>query len=262
VDGNVKKLFCIAVLLCSVALFAQETEKPTEGEARFVRNTVDRNIHPISPSTRGGGLAPSTWGFAAHYYGSLYGTGYYPFRTNQTYAGSNSIYGYTFEYGSIGFTNDIRAIYAFDISGLVGEPSPLWSSFMFDTRERPAAGASGSSAWAFINLTTDGSNYALEGLQLFQNNNAANLDIYDAEDFENDDPFANPELAFSGNNPLIGSVSVSTGTVLPLNFDVTAAVRGDGGGGGVPTLGEYGLIAFIALLAAVGVMFIRRNKAA
>lgn len=215
-----------------------------------------------APATAGGGLAPTTWGFVAHYSGTLYGTGYYPFRVDLTYAGTNSLYGYTFDYASNGFVNEIRAIYAFDVSGLAGGPNPVWSSFMFDTRERPAPGDSGLSAFAQINLVSSGNTHSLQGAALFLGNGAANLDVYDAEDFENATPFAAPELAFSGNNPLITTVAVTTDVVQVLDIDVSAAVGNDLGPGPaeIPALDTAGLAALVLLLAGVGTVMLRRRR--
>ncbi len=228
-------------------------------ESKFHRNNGPAaQPRHIEGGTRGGGLAPTTWGFVSSYSGSLYGTGYYPFRVDLTYAGTNSLYGYTFNYPSNGFVNEIKAIYAFDISALAGVPGPVWSSFMFDTRERPAAGGSGLSAFAFINLESDGNSHTLTGLSLFQGNGASHLDIYNAEDFENAAPFDHPELAFSGNNPLLGTVAVTTNTTVPINFDVTSAVVGDFPVQ-IPTLGTFGLIALIMVCAGAG-LFVIRNK--
>jgi len=80
----------------------------------------------------GSGLAPTSWGWASRYSGSEYGTGSYAFDENFTYNGYNSIGGYNNQYPSYGFVNEARGVYVFDISGLVGEPSPLWSAFMLD----------------------------------------------------------------------------------------------------------------------------------
>jgi hypothetical protein len=99
---------------------------------------------------------------------------------------------------------------------------------------------------------------------LFQGNNAANLDVYNAEDFENATPFANPELAYSGDNPLIGTLPVSTGTVVPLAIDVTEAVNDDLGVVAipVPTLGQWGLGLFALTVAGLGVALARRRATA
>lgn len=221
---------------------------------------------PLADGLVGVGLAPTTWGFVSSYSGSLYGTGYYPFRVDLTYAGSNSIYGYDFQYSSVGFVNEIRAIYAFDVSSLsaAANGAPIWSAFMFDTRERPADGTAGLSAFAQMRLESTGGTHTLFGLSLFQNyGGAANLDIYDAEDFENAAPFDNPELAFIGTNPLIGTAPIAEGVVVPINFDVTDAVNADLGGGSpspleIPTAGTVGLIGLALLLAAVGALLLRR----
>lgn len=234
-------------------------------QPQFERNNAPTGGRPrpiATAGTEGGGLAPTTWGFAANYSGTLYGTGYYAFRVDLTYAGTNSIYGYTFNYPSNGFVNDVRAVYAFDVSGLASGPSPLWSSFLFDTRESPPAGSSGLSVFAEIALVSSGGTHRLQGLSLFQGNGATNLDIYDAEDFENATPFDNPELAFSGNNPLIGTFPVTTNAVVPIDFDVTSAVEGDlpprPNVLEIPTVGTWGLLALGLLLAGFGAVILRR----
>lgn len=254
-----KKAFILCSFLFSAALMAQSTD--TGGpESKFHRNNGPASVpRHIQGATRGGGLAPTTWGFVSKYSGTLYGSGYYPFRVDLTYAGTNSIYGYTFNYPTFGFVNEIKAIYAFDISALAGVPGPVWSSFMFDTRQRPAAGGSGLSAFAGMNLESSGNTHTLTGNALFQGNNATQLDIFNAEDFENAAPFDNPELAFTGNNPLLGTVAVSTNTVVPINFDVTSAVINDFPVQ-VPTLGTMGLIALILVTAGVGFFVIRKKR--
>ena len=229
----------------------------------FVRNTTARPHTPIANATGGGGLAPTTWGFVSSYQGSAYGTGYYAFRVDLTYGGTNSVYGYTFNYPPA-FTNEIRAIYAFDVAGLDGQPSPVWSAFMFDLREAPPVGTSGLSIFAQIALASSGGVHRLTGLSLFQGNNAANLDIYDAEDFENADPFANPELAFSGTGQtLIGTQAVTTNAPVPIDFVVTDAVNLDLGPAAppvveVPVLGLPGITALALLLGLAGALLLRR----
>ena len=134
---------------------------------------------------------------------------------------------------------------------------------MFDVRENPPSGSSGLSVFAQIALEQSGMNYALTGSWLFQGNGATNLDIYDAEEFENNDPFASPQLAFTGNNPLIGTVPVTTNTVGSLNFDVTNAVQADLGPLiEIPTMGTYGLIIFLVALSIVALVFIRKTRSA
>lgn len=258
----VRALLVLALTLTALAATAEEP--------RFPRNNSPGKgtRPPLVTQPTGTGLAPTTWGFASSYSGTLYGTGYYAFKVNATFGGLNSMSGYTYSYPSIGFVNDIKAIYAFDVAGLDGQPSPVWSSFMFDTRERPAAGAvQGLSSFANIQLESSGGTHRLVGSLLFLDNNAVNLDIFDAEDFENTMPFDHPELAFSGlNNSLIGTFPVVTDLIMPLNFDVTAAVNADLGPGGptgppvveVPTLGEWGLLALSGLLAVAGALLLRR----
>jgi hypothetical protein len=253
-------LLTFAGLLCLDAAAApprtfERNNAPTGGRPRPI----------ATPGTEGGGLAPTTWGFAAGYSGTLYGTGYYAFQVDQTYAGTNSVYGYTFNYPAYGFVNDVRAVYAFDVSGLAAGPAPLWSSFLFDTREAPPAGSSGVSAFAEIALVSSGGTHRLQGLSLFIGNGATNLDIYDAEDFENAAPFDNPELAFSGNNPLIGTFPVTTDVIVPIDFDVTDAVEGDLPPPAptpnvleIPTVGTWGLMALGLLLAGFGAVILRR----
>jgi hypothetical protein len=261
----VRGLSVLALALAALTASADgplfpRNNSPLEGKRPPLVTQVDQ--------PNGTGLAPTTWGFASSYSGSLYGTGYYAFKVDATFSFINSMYGYTYSYPSNGFVNDIKAIYAFDVSGLDGQPSPVWSSFMFDTRERPAPGAfKGMSSFAFIELESDGGAHRLTGSLLFTNNNAVNLDIYDAEDFENAAPFDHPELAFSGTgNTLIGTFPVTTDKIMPLDFDVTDAVNADLGPGGptgppvveVPTLGDWGLLALSGLLAVAGALLLRR----
>lgn len=239
-------------------------------EPRFRRNDTPgpgTRPHLVRSPVAGTGLAPTTWGFASSYSGSLYGTGYYAFKVNATFSGINSMYGYTYSYPSNGFVNDIRAVYAFDVAGLDGQPSPVWSAFMFDTRERPPVGTDGISSFASIELVSAGGSHHLQGSLLFVGNDGTNLDIYDAEDFENAAPFDNPELAFSGaNNSLIGTFPIVTDLIFPLDFDVTAAVNADLGITGpvgppvveVPTLGEWGLAALALWIAGAGALLLRR----
>lgn len=255
-----KTLFPLALsALALVSLEASAAGPP------FVRNTAAGSTPTrVADAVHGVGLAPSTWGFVSHYEGTLYGTGYYAFRVDLTYAGTNSIYGYTFAYPTFGFVNEIRAIYAFDVSGLDGQPSPVWSSFMFDVRETPPAGQVGLAVFAEMALASSGGTHHLTGLSLFQGNGATNLDIYDAEDFENATPFDNPELAFTGSGQtLIGTVPVSTNTVIPIDFDVTNAVLNDLGPAAppvveVPVLGTPGITALALLLALAGALLLRR----
>lgn len=238
-------------------------------EPRFRRNNVPGpgRPHLVTSPVAGAGLAPTTWGFASSYSGSLYGTGYYAFKVNATFSGINSMYGYTYSYPSAGFVNEIRAIYAFDVAGLDGQPSPVWSAFMFDTRERPPAGDQGLSSFADIQLVSNAGTHHLQGSLLFIGNQGENLDIYDAEDFENATPFDNPQLAFSGKGQsLIGTFPIVTDLIMPLDFDVTAAVNEDLGITGpvgppvveVPVLDEWGLAALALLLAAGGALLLRR----
>lgn len=219
--------------------------------------------HPIAHAGDGAGLAPTTWGFVSHYSGALYGTGYYPFKVDYSYAGTNSMYGNTYNYPTYGFVNEIRAIYAFDVSALAGKPSPVWSAFMLDTRERPAAGNDASSGFAEINLVSNGNTHTLEGLALFFDNGATHLDVYDAEDFENSAPFDHPERAFDGNETLIGTIPVSTNVILPISLDVSAAVINDLGLSviEIPTLNLAGLAALALLLASGGALLLRRRRA-
>lgn len=229
------------------------------------RNT----LNAVNPPTQlragrtpnGVALAPTTWGFTSKYSGTLYGTGYYPFRVDQTYSGSNSIYGYTFNYTTSGFVNDIRAVYVFDISGLTGQPSPLWSAFMLDRRQAPAAGSAGLLALAGVNLAGTAGNYALEGLSLGQGSGATDVDVYDAEDFENAAPFDHPEAAFSGNNPLIGSFALPDSAVTPFSINVSGAVNGDIPlpPVAVPVLGSKGTAAIALLLVLGGWIMLRRR---
>ena len=111
-------------------------------------------------------------------------------------------------------------------------------------------------------MISAGGVHRLEGFGLFQGNGATNLDIYDAEDFENAAPFDNPELAFTGNNPLIGTFPVTTNTIVPIDFDVSDAVRGDlppqPNPLEVPTLGAGSLAVLALLLAGLGAAILRR----
>ncbi len=250
-----KYLTIFLLLFAGFVVLAQDDQPDDDARATF-RNKPAPSLGIGQPG-RGAGLAPTTWGFVAQYSGTAYGTGYYVFGVDLTSASTNSIYGLTFNYPTI-YVTDLRAVYAFDVSGLMDGGGPTWSSFMFDTREAPAVGTTNSMAFASIALTTDGSNFALEGLSLFAGN-GANLDIFDAEDLEDGAPFANPALAFTGNNPLIGSMPISQGQIIPINIDVTNAVRGDIGPA-VPTLGKAGLVIFATLLAAAGLLLFRRNR--
>jgi hypothetical protein len=216
----------------------------------------------------GSGLAPTTWGFAAKYTGTLYGSGYYPFQVDSTYSGANSIGGYTFSYPSAGFVTDTRGVYLFDISSLVGQPSPVWSAYMFDVRQQPAAASSGVIALGQVALGQSGSTYSLQGLSLQQGTGAArDFDVYDAEDFENATPFSTPEAAYTGNNTLIGSFSAPDATVTPFNIDVTNAVSNDAGPGGtplapameLPALDSKALAAIALLLLGGGLLAMRRR---
>lgn len=231
----------------------------------FLRNTTPRPFTSPITSTTAGGLAPTTWGFASSYQGTAYGTGYYAFRVDHTNSGDNLLYGYTYNVPP-GLINDIRAIYAFDVAGLDGQPSPVWSAFMFDVRESPTAPGVGQSVFAEIALASSGGVHRLTGLSSFDLVNAANLDIYDAEDFENVDPFANPELAFSGTGQtLIGTQAITGGKVtVPIDFVVTDAVNNDLGISGgtpvveVPVLGLPGITALALLLGLAGALLLRR----
>lgn len=249
----------LVLVCCSVSLTglgAAPSKKP------FTRNKQAAAARPgIAKAATAGGLAPTTWGFVSAYSGSLYGTGYYPFRVDATYSGANSIYGYTFNYPASGFQNEIRAVYAFDLASIVGRPGPIWSSFMFDVRERPASGSSGLAAFANMQLNVGPGSTRLTGLSLFQGGYATNLDVFDAEDFENAAPFDNPDLAFTGNNPQLGTIPVTSETVIPIDFDVTSAVSADLGlfESVVPAAGKWGLAGFAGLLLAAGLFLVRRN---
>jgi hypothetical protein len=221
-------------------------------------------LHGVA-APNGVGLAPTTWGFTSKYSGTLYGSGYYPFRVDSTYAGTNSIYGYTFNYPSAGFVNDIRGVYLFDISGLVGQPSPVWSAYMFDVRQPPASGGSSLFAQGQVSLGQSGSTYSLQGLAFQQGTGAArDVDVYDAEDFENATPFDTPEAAFTGNNTQIGTFSVPDGTPTPFNIDVTNAVNNDAGAPlapamELPALDSKALAAIALLLLGGGLLAMRRR---
>ncbi|MCC6506300.1 MAG: hypothetical protein IT475_12740, partial [Aquimonas sp.] len=227
----------------------------------------------------GAGLAPTTWGFVSNYTGTLYGTGYYAFRVDRTYGGTNSIYGYTFQYPSNGFVNDIRAVYVFDISGLLGEPSPLWSAFMFDARETPPDGGQGLMVLAQVRISQAGTDYTLDGVSLRQSSGGGNttegmtaiVDVYDAEDFEDTANFSNPEDGFTGpNNALIANFSSPFNTATPFSIPITSAIDADAPAGNglppplvqpdvIPAAGSLGkgLIALVLLLT--GVWMLRRR---
>lgn len=255
------------LLAAAVAALMGAAFAPAPADARLPESAPDRNrtsastSHRLANRPRGTGLAPTTWGFASKYSGTLYGSGYYPFRVDLTYAGVNSIYGYTFNYPSAGFTNDIRAVYLFDISGLVGQASPLWSAYMFDLRERPAAGASGLIAFADVNLQRAGSSYSLNGLALAQGGYSQTVDVYDAEDLENPTPFANAALAFTGSrNTVTGNFALPNNVVTTINVDVTAAVNLDAPAAvavPAPTLGKLGTAAIALVLVASGLLALR-----
>jgi hypothetical protein len=255
----------VTALLLPLSDAAQAARDPA-GPARNSVNAGARTSHLVS-TPRGTGLAPTTWGFASKYSGTLYGSGYYAFRIDLTYAGVNSDYGYTFNYPSAGFTNDIRALYLFDVSGLAGQPGPLWSAFMFDVRQAPPAGGEGLIVLGDVSLNQAGANYSLQGLSLQQVVGGAtrNVDVYDAEDLENANPFNTPELAFTGtNNVLIGSFSAASGAVTPFNIDVTNAVNLDAPPAqlpvAAPALSTTGIATFALLLMASGLMVMRRRS--
>lgn len=255
-----KRLGLTLVLVCCgvslTGLGAAPSKKP------FARNRQTAATRPgIAKAAAPGGLAPTTWGFVSAYSGSAYGTGYYPFRVDLTYSGTNSIYGYSYNYPSGGFQNDIRAVYAFDLASIVGRPGPIWSSFMFDVRERPPVGGAGVTAFANMQLNVGSGSTRLTGLSFFGGGYATNLDVFDAEDFENAAPFDNPDLAFTGNNPQLGTIPVSSETLIPIDFDVTSAVSADLGAfeSVVPAVGKWGLAGFAGLLIGAGIFLVRRN---
>jgi hypothetical protein len=256
------KLTSIAVLLGTALLTltgATQAERHRNTGPAANPPTQLRAAH----APNGTGLAPTTWGFTSQYSGTLYGTGYYPFRVGLTYGGTNSMYGYTFNYASAGFVNEIRAVYVFDISGLTGQPSPLWSAFMLDRRQGPAAGDSGLLVLATVNLAGGAGSYALEGQALGQGAGATDVDVYDAEDFENAAPFDTPEAAYSGNNTLIGSFALPDATVTPFSVNVSAAIAGDAPlvpEMPVPALGSKATAAIALLLVLGGWVALRRRS--
>lgn len=262
------KMMTIAALATTLLLPLSELAQAARSPSAPARNSQAARVvsHPLrgQSNPQGVGLAPTTWGFTSKYSGSLYGSGYYPFRVDLTYAGANSIYGYTFNYPSNGFVNDIRAVYLFDISGLVGEPSPLWSAFSFNLRERPAAGASGLFAQANVEMANVGSDFFLSGLALSQGGYSQNVDVYDAEDMENATPFANAQAAFNGpNTTLLTSYALPTNAVTPFNLDVTAAVRRDAPVAvavPAPALGNLGIAAVALLLMGSGLLVMRTRN--
>lgn len=252
-------LFLASSMLASTCV---QAERPANHPPRNTQ-PADRE-HVLAGVPRGTGLAPTTWGFASQYSGSLYGSGYYAFRVDATFSGQNSVYGYTFSYPSIGFTNDIRAVYLFDVSGLAGQPGPIWSAFMFNVRERPANGSVGLFALGAVDLAQTGSSFFLNGLTLTQGGYAQNIDVFDAEDMENAAPFDNPQLAFSGpNNSLITSFAMTDNVVVPFSLNVTAAVNLDAAPPApsvpVPTIGAWGTGAFGLLMLVSGLLVVRRR---
>ncbi|MEZ5456610.1 MAG: hypothetical protein R3F04_10960 [Lysobacteraceae bacterium] len=275
---NVRRVALTAALfgLVSTSAMASRAENAAPRNNQQANGAPAQLRAAVQPS--GTGLAPTTWGYVSSYSGSLYGTGYYAFRVDNTYNGNNSIYGYTFQYPSIGFVNDIRAVYVFDISGLLGEPSPLWSAFMFDARETPPDGSSTLMALADVQINQSGTDYTLDGLSLRQSNGGdvipegtAIVDVYDAEDFEDTADFSTPEDGFSGaSNTLIANFSSPFGTVTPFSINITGAIDADAPAGNglppplaqpdvIPAAGSLGkgLIALVLLLT--GAWMIRRR---
>jgi hypothetical protein len=258
-------LSIVMLPLANSASAARDPSAPPRNSANAAH--APTALHGVT-NPNGVGLAPTTWGFTSKYSGSLYGSGYYPFRVDLTYGGLNSIYGYTFNYPSIGFVNDIRGVYVFDISSLVGQTGPLWSAFMFDVRQPPTSGAAGVFVLGGVQLGQTGPNYSLQGLALQQETGAAkDVDVYDAEDFENAAPFDNPEAAFIGNNTQIGTFSLPDSVATAFNIDVTAAVNNDAGPGGtplapameLPALDSKALAAIALLLLGGGLLAMRRR---
>ena len=204
------------------------------------RPQVFANIQP-----NGGGLAPTSWGWASQYSGSAYGTGSYAFDENFTYNGYNSIGGYNNQFPSSGFVNEARGVYVFDISGLVGEPSPLWSAFMLDVHSAPPDGTQQFQALWDLSINQSAGNYTLDGNAFVSagggdtvNGQVAHvIDVYNAEDFETggvlDDTTAG--LAFTPANQFIANFSAPDGTPTPFSINITAAVNADAPtGGGLP----------------------------
>lgn len=195
---------------------------------------------------RGGGLAPTSWGWASAYSGTAYGTGSYAFDENFTYNGYNSIGGYNNQLPSSGFVNEARGVYVFDISGLVGEPSPLWSAFMLDVRAAPPDGTSQFQALWNLSINQSGNNYTLDGNAYVADGGGGDsvngqvahiIDVYDAEDFETLGVVtdATAGLAFTPANQLIANFSAPDSTATPFSINITAAVDVDAPtGGGFP----------------------------
>lgn len=251
-------------LALSLALLipAAELAAVLPGDAPARNMQAAKTPQRITQAPDGGGLAPTTWGFVSHYTGTLYGTGYYPFRVDLTYAGTNSIYGYTFNYGSMGFVNDIRAVYLFDISGLIAQPGPIWSAYMLEARPTPAAGGSSLVVYSAVSMGSAGGVYTLDGTGLTVGAGARDVDVYDAEDFENPTPFNTPEAGFAGTAALIGSFNMLDNTPTPFSVNISNAVAGDGPTPNVPVpaLGTLATSAIALLLVVGGVLVLRRRS--
>ena len=264
----VKPQIYAAILMIALFPLANQADAARDPAAPTRNSVASANssgaLHGVA-APNGTGLAPTTWGFAAKYSGTLYGSGYYPFDVDYTYGGANSVSGYSFNYPS--FMSDTRSVYLFDISGLAGQPSPVWSAYMFDIRQPPTAGTAGTIAFAQLSLEQAGANYSLQGVAYQEDSgNARDVDVYDAEDFENATPFNTPEAAYTGNNTQIGTFALPDSTATPFNVDVTAAVGADGGGGQplapameLPTLDPKALAAIALLLLGGGLLAIRRR---
>jgi len=229
---------------------------------------------------RGGGLAPTSWGWASRYSGSQYGTGSYAFDENFTYNGYNSIGGYNFQYPSNGFANEARGVYVFDISGLVGEPSPLWSAFMLDVHNAPPDGTAQFQALWDLSINQSGNNYTLDGNAYVSTGGGDSIngfgpyvmDVYDAEDFETPAVVtdATAGLAFTPANQFIANFNVPDAVPTPFSVDISAAVNADAPSGGglpdplpqpnmIPSMDVFGKSLAALALVLTGLWMVRRR---
>jgi hypothetical protein len=255
------KAFGNLALSLALLIPAAELAAALPGDAPARNTQTAKTPQRIPQAPDGGGLAPTTWGFVSHYTGTAYGTGYYPFRVDLTYGGTNSIYGYTFNYPSAGFVNDIRAVYLFDISSLIAQPGPVWSAYMLEARQKPAAGNSSLVVYSGVSMESAGSVRTLEGTGLTQGAGARDIDVYDAEDFENPDPFNTPEAGFAGTAALIGSFNMADNVATPFSVNISNAVAGDTPSNiPVPALGTLATAAIALLLVLGGVLMLRRRS--
>jgi len=250
-----KKIVCLLiVMLLSIGVLAQH-DFPNRGNGGGDRQ-VQANFTPSMD--RDMLLAPTTWGFFAHYYSTYFGSGSYTFRVDNTYAGVNSIFGYQSNFYYSWRSNVITALYVFDLSGVV---DPFTSA-------------------AFT-------------MQATSARNAMTLSFFDAEDFglENATPWADPSLVFGPLPAAIGTANLTGGGAVDMveAADVKGSTTPDGGYCGfvidlsdtpaadydwvafsdanlflgtleVPTLSVWGLIALCGFLMAGGVWFMIRRR--